>query len=246
MRFHGGDIDGLIARLRVAPRRGEMITVCNTHMLVTAARDPLLATAMRAAVFSVCDGKPIAWLMTLLARRDFDRVTGPDLLERVLGHHLGELRVALVGGDAEALERLRARAPESAKGNLLLLDPGRVAEGEGPSEAVFRALEAFRPRIVFVGLGCPKQEKWIARAIGRIPAHFLGVGAAFDYGAGTIRRAPRAMQAAGAEWIFRAVQQPRLLRRYLGTFAPFLGLLGLGALRRLAPPLAGRDRRRGV
>jgi N-acetylglucosaminyldiphosphoundecaprenol N-acetyl-beta-D-mannosaminyltransferase len=182
----------------------------------------------------------------LLADRPVARITGPDVLETVLGAHLGACRVALVGGDADVLERLRLRAPEALRDNLLLLDPGRITEGAGPSTAIFEALEAFRPRIVFVGLGCPKQEKWIARAIPRVPAHFLGVGAAFDYGAGDIRRAPRAMQATGAEWLYRALQQPRLIRRYLATCAPFLALLGLGALRRAAPVTVRRGRDLGV
>lgn len=237
MRFYTGGMDRLIARLMVAPARGEMIAVCNTHMLVEAGRDPVLAGAMRRATFSLCDGKPIAWLVGLLTGRPIARITGPDVLEIVLGAELGACRVALVGGDADVLERLRQRAPEAWRGNLLLLDPGRVPEGVGPSEAIFAALEAFRPRIVFVGLGCPKQEKWISHAIARVPAHFLGVGAAFDYGAGNIRRAPRAMQASGAEWLYRAVQQPRLIRRYLATCVPFLGLLGLGALRRVPGPV---------
>ena len=246
MRFYTGEMDRLVARLMVAPARGEMIAVCNTHMLVEAGRDPALAAAMRRAAFSLCDGKPIAWLMGLLTGRAVARITGPDVLGTVLETHLGRCRVALVGGDADVLERLRQRAPEAWRGNLLLLDPGRVAEGAGPSETIYAALEAFRPRIVFVGLGCPKQEKWIARAISRVPAHFLGVGAAFDYGAGNLRRAPRAMQAAGAEWLYRAAQQPRLIRRYLATCVPFLLLLGLGALSRATPAPVRRSRDSGV
>jgi N-acetylglucosaminyldiphosphoundecaprenol N-acetyl-beta-D-mannosaminyltransferase len=246
MRFYTGEMEGLVSRLLDAPARGEMITVCNTHMLVAAGRDPALAGAMRGAAFSLCDGKPIAWLMGLLTRRPVARITGPDVLEIVLGAHLDHCRVALVGGDADVLERLRERVPAAARDNLLLLDPGQVVEGDGPSEEIFAALDAFAPRMVFVGLGCPKQEKWIARATSRVPAHFLGVGAAFDYGAGNIRRAPKAMQAAGAEWIYRATQQPRLIRRYLATLAPFLGILGLGAVRRLTPAPERRGRNLGV
>ena len=238
VRFHVGDLAALLRRIAPAPRRGQMIAVCNTHMLVSAARDPALAEAMRSAAFALCDGQPVAWLLSLLAGRRVPRITGPDLLEAALAGRLGTGRIALVGGSASARARLAARLPEARRGDFLFLDPGSVAEGEGPSEEIGAGLRAFAPRLVFVGLGCPKQEKWMAKAIAEVPATFIGVGAAFDYGAGEIRRAPRALQILGCEWLHRMTQQPRLARRYLTTLGPFLlilarGLWAAGAARRL-------------
>lgn len=226
MRFFLGEMPELIDRIGAAPVRGRMIAVCNVHMLVSAGRDPALADAMRGAAFSICDGQPVAWLLSLLSGSRVSRITGPDVFETVLSQ--GRARIALVGGDEATLARLAERLPAERRRDVLMLAPGKVVEGDGPSPEIVRALNDFAPRIVFVGLGCPKQEKWMAKAIAEVPATFLGVGAAFDYGTGEVRRAPKAMQVAGGEWIYRLIQQPRLARRYFGTLLPFLGLLARG------------------
>lgn len=226
MRFFLGEMPELIDRIGAAPVRGRMIAVCNVHMLVSAGRDPELAAAMRSAAFSICDGQPVAWLMALLSGSRVSRITGPDVFEMMLAQR--GTRIALVGGDERTLARLAGRLPVDRRREVLMLAPGRVEEGDGPSPEIVRALNDFAPRIVFVGLGCPKQEKWMARAIAEVPATFLGVGAAFDYGTGDVRRAPKAMQVAGGEWIYRMIQQPRLAGRYFGTLLPFLGLLARG------------------
>lgn len=84
-------------------------------------------------------------------------------------------------------------------------------------------IEISGARLVFVGLGCPKQELWMAHERGKLNAVMIGVGAAFDYHAGTLRRAPLAWQSAGLEWLYRLAMEPvRLLRRYLVTNALFL------------------------
>ncbi|TPE49907.1 WecB/TagA/CpsF family glycosyltransferase [Amaricoccus solimangrovi] len=242
MRFFLGDMPELLDLLRSAPAGGRMITVCNVHMLVAAGRDRALARAMRGAAFSLCDGQPVAWLLSLLTGGRVPRITGPDLLAAMLA--APGLRVALVGGGEAVLARLARDLPEARRGDVLMIAPGHVAEGEGPSPEILAALSAFGPRFVLVGLGCPKQEKWMARAVAELPATFVGVGAAFDYAAGGISRAPRALQAAGGEWLWRLAQQPRLLRRYAGTILPFLGILALGlraaALRRPRAPLPRR------
>lgn len=228
VRFYVGDLPTLLRRLAPEPVRGQMIAVCNTHMLVTAGRDPALAQAMRDAAAVICDGQPIAWLLSLVSGRRAPRITGPDLFEAALAGALGPGRIALVGGSAPTRARLAARLPEARRGDVLFLDPGQIAEGDGPSETIAAALRAFAPRHVFVSLGCPKQEKWMARAIAHVPATFIGVGAAFDYGTGEIRRAPRIMQVMGGEWLYRMTQQPRLARRYLTTIAPFLLIFARG------------------
>lgn len=239
-RFYTGDLASLATGLAGSPRRGRTIAVCNTHMLVTAGTDPALAEAMRGAAFAICDGQPIAWLLSLLTGARAPRVTGPDLLAAMLDPAAQPCRIALVGGGEEARAILAARLPESRRRDTMILDAGRVAEGEGPSEEIVAALEAFAPRVVFVGLGCPKQEKWMARASLRIPATFVGVGAAFDYNSGRVRRAPRAMQALGGEWLYRMGQQPRLISRYAATLAPFLLLFARAIGSLLAARLAGR------
>jgi N-acetylglucosaminyldiphosphoundecaprenol N-acetyl-beta-D-mannosaminyltransferase len=98
-------------------------------------------------------------------------------------------------------------------------------------EAVTREVVASGARILFVGIGCPKQEKWMAAHTGRIPAVMLGVGAAFDFHTGRVRQAPRWMQAAGLEWVFRLMMDPRRLwKRYAKHNPRFAGLLLLQLL----------------
>jgi N-acetylglucosaminyldiphosphoundecaprenol N-acetyl-beta-D-mannosaminyltransferase len=92
-------------------------------------------------------------------------------------------------------------------------------------EAVTREIIASGARVLVVGIGCPKQEKWMAAHKGRIPAVMLGVGAAFDFHTGRVRQAPRWMQVAGLEWVFRLLMDPRRLwKRYAKHNPRFLGL----------------------
>jgi N-acetylglucosaminyldiphosphoundecaprenol N-acetyl-beta-D-mannosaminyltransferase len=99
--------------------------------------------------------------------------------------------------------------------------PFRTLTPEEEDDVVYRIADS-GARVVFIGLGCPRQEKWMAQISGRIPAVLLGVGAAFDYHAGTLRRAPRWMQRNGLEWLFRLCAEPRRLwRRYFVTNSLF-------------------------
>lgn len=221
VNFYTGSNRRFTEWLSLKPERGTFVAVCNTHMMIEARRDCALASALRQADFAICDGQPIAWLLGSLTGRKVSRITGPEIFERIINERLSTLRVALVGGDKETHRRLLASALRRCRDNLLLIDPGRVADGDGPSAATIERLKAFDPGVVFVGLGCPKQEKWIAQASQHVAAHFLGVGAAFDYRIGRIQRAPIAMQRCGGEWLYRAVQQPRLVRRYASTILPF-------------------------
>lgn len=225
--------------LRPRASAGGTIAVCNTHMLVEAGRDRELGVALRSASFAICDGQPIAWLLSLLTGKWVARITGPDLFEAILNEGIATTRVALVGGNEEVLAATRNSVDERNRCNLLLINPGWVVEGDGPSEEIVEKLRGFAPDIVFVGLGCPKQEKWMSQAVGRVPAYYIGVGAAFDYRVGRIRRAPKALQSSGGEWLYRAMQQPRLARRYLSTMLPFLSILVSGLSLRAAT--AGRD-----
>jgi N-acetylglucosaminyldiphosphoundecaprenol N-acetyl-beta-D-mannosaminyltransferase len=181
------------------------------------------------------DGMPLVWGLRLLGIPGATRVYGPDLLPVVCRKAAAAgIPVGFHGGTPETLARLLERVRRDHPGL-------RIAYAEsppfGPLDAArlareAEAIAASGARIVFVGLGCPKQERWMAAQRGRIPAVMLGVGAAFDFLSGAKRQAPRWMQAAGLEWAFRLATEPRRLwRRYLANNPRFVALFAAQVLR---------------
>ena len=159
---------------------------------------------------------------------------------RVLEHAAREnMPIGLYGGTPELLESftqvLGERYP-SLRVACTIAPPFRPLTPE-EDEAVTREIVDSGARILFVGVGCPKQERWMAEHEGRLPAVMLGVGAAFDFHTGRIRQAPRWMQTIGLEWAFRLVMDPkRLWKRYTKHNPRFVGLflLQLAGLRRFS------------
>jgi len=206
----------------VANRHRGYICVAATHTVVACQEDPKLRAAVLGADFTVPDGQPLVWALNALGHRLRDRVYGPDLMDKACARaaRTGQ-RVYLYGGRAEpgALAQLM-RA-------LRQRHPGlRIVGGQSPpfrpmtqEEAAATAEEINRlePDVVWVGLGVPRQEKWMASMRDRLDAPVLvGVGAAFDFHSGRIPQAPRWMQRAGMEWAYRLAREPRRLwRRYL-------------------------------
>jgi N-acetylglucosaminyldiphosphoundecaprenol N-acetyl-beta-D-mannosaminyltransferase len=197
------------------------VCVAATHTVMAAAEDPELRSAVLRADFTVPDGQPLVWALNLLGHRVGDRVYGPDLMDRACARaaRTGQ-RFYLYGGRNQGALAQLAR-------NLRLRHPGlRIVGGHVPpfralteseEEAVIADIRRSRADVVWVGIGVPKQEKWMARMRPRLEAPVLiGVGAAFDFHAGLVPQAPLWMQRLGLEWLFRLVQEPRRLwRRYL-------------------------------
>ncbi|HXF72511.1 MAG TPA: WecB/TagA/CpsF family glycosyltransferase [Actinomycetota bacterium] len=218
-------------------RAGESRTVCvaTVHLVMEAHDDPSFRAAVNSADLVTSDGMPLVWGLRLLGIRGATRVYGPDLTPAVLAGAAREgIPVGFHGGRPQVLDALVAWARRSFPGL-------EVAHAESPpfGEPTGEQLdgEAQRiarsgARIVFVGLGCPKQERWMAAQRGRVPAVMLGVGAAFDFLAGAKPQAPRWMQRAGLEWAFRLATEPgRLWRRYLFHNPRFVVLFGAQVLR---------------
>jgi N-acetylglucosaminyldiphosphoundecaprenol N-acetyl-beta-D-mannosaminyltransferase len=155
-----------------------------------------------------------------------DRVYGPDTMLAVAQRAARDgVPVALYGSSPEVLDRLRERLPLKAPGLRIveaISPPFRPLTPE-EDEADVQRLRASGARIVFVGLGCPRQERWCAEHADRVGAVCLGVGAAFDFHAGLLRQAPGLLQRAGLEWAFRLAMEPRRLwRRYRRVVPRFL------------------------
>ncbi|MDO9301263.1 MAG: WecB/TagA/CpsF family glycosyltransferase, partial [Anaerolineales bacterium] len=165
------------------------------------------------------DGMPLVWMLRLKGHPDQQRVYGPTLMLHVLEVAAREnVAVGFYGSLPEVLQSLLARMEDrfpSLKVAYSFSPPFQEMSQEEEVEVVKRINDS-SVRILFVGLGCPKQEKWMAEHRGRINAVMLGVGAAFDFHAGVKSQAPAWMQKIGLEWFYRLVTEPRRLwRRYL-------------------------------
>ena len=206
------------------------VCVANVHMVMEAHDDPVFREVINRADLVVPDGMPLVWMLKQLGHPAQPRVYGPDLMLRLCraaAEH--NLPVGLYGSTPETLqrlqERLRARFPD-LKVAYAYSPPFRPLTPE-EEEAVRAQIHAAGVRLLFVALGCPKQERWMVRQKGELRLPMIGVGAAFDFLAGTKPQAPRWMQRLGLEWLFRLLTEPRrLLRRYLVHNPRFLWLAG--------------------
>lgn len=221
-------LDGILDAVTRWAREGRsaVCVACNVHVAMSAEADWRLARAVGAADLCVCDGAPIAWFVRSAGFPQQTRVSGPDLMlsicERAETEGIG---VALYGSTQRTLDRLAAgllaRYPRLDL-RYTCSPPFRSLTIEEDA-AVVEQMRSSGARIVFVGLGCPRQELWMAEHKNRIDAVMLGVGAAFDFHAGVVERAPSWMQASGLEWLHRLVSEPRRLwKRYLVTNTRFL------------------------
>jgi len=200
-------------------RQSRTLFFANVHMIMEAVDDPAFLLQLNSAGTVFPDGMPLVWALRALGERNARRVCGPDFTVLMLAaaERYG-LPVGFYGGSQASLDALVA-AVRLRHPNL------QVAYMESPpfrpltpeeDLAVVDRIASSGALLLFVGLGCPKQENWITEHVGRVHAVMLGVGAAFDFIAGGKRRAPRWMQRSGLEWAFRLASEPRrLAKRYL-------------------------------
>ena len=201
------------------------LCVAAVHTVMACQEDPELRRAVLGADFTVPDGTPLVWALRLLGHPLEDRVYGPELMQRTCARAaVSGTRVFLYGGRSpEALAQLTE--------NLRASHPGLcIAGGYSPpfrelsaaeEDALVDQINASEADVVWVGIGVPKQEKWMARMRDRLEAPVLiGVGAAFDFHAGLVPQAPAAMQRLGLEWLYRLWQEPRRLWRRYARYNP--------------------------
>lgn len=220
-----------IARLLEAIARRDRLRIhfCTVHMIIEAVDDEALKTRLNTADIVAPDGMPLVWVARLRGRR-IERVCGPDTMPALLdrGRAIGA-RHFFYGGAPGVADRLAANMTARFPGLEVVgtyCPPFRPLTAEEDAEVV-RMIEESGADCVWVGLGSPKQEHWLAEHRDRLSAPLLlAVGAAFDFHSGTKRRAPRLMQRTGTEWLFRLLSEPRrLLGRYVRTNARFVCLL---------------------
>jgi N-acetylglucosaminyldiphosphoundecaprenol N-acetyl-beta-D-mannosaminyltransferase len=201
-------------------------------------QDPSFAAVLRQADLATPDGAPVAWMLRRLGHPGQERINGPDLMWRWCGTAAQQgASIFLLGSAAATLarleERLRATWPQLRIAGSLS-PPFRPLTPAEDAQVIER-INTSGAGVVFVSLGCPKQERWMAEHRGAVRAVMIGVGAAFDFHAGTVSRAPVWMRQHGLEWLHRLLSEPRRLwRRYLFTNSAFT----LAAIRQL---LGGRS-----
>ncbi len=204
------------------------VCICNVHSVVTTRQDNTFCQVVANADMATPDGAPVAWMLRRLGFPGQPRINGPDLMWRYCEHAAtrGE-SIYLYGSTPETLDILQRRLVKAFPGLCIAgawSPPFRALTKEEDAVDVAR-INASGAGTVWVSLGCPKQEKWMAAHRGHINAVMVGVGAAFDYHAGTIHRAPPWMQRNGLEWLHRLLSEPRRLwRRYLVTNTLFVML----------------------
>ena len=219
---YDGAMDWMDAVVRTRGRA--YVSAAAVHLVMVAQEDPDTRRAIEDALV-VPDGVPLVWALRALGHRDATRVYGPELMARYCARsaRTGTTMYLYGGKSAEALDLLTTRLRERFPGL-------RIAGGWSPpfrelSEAeldeVAGRINASGADVVWVGTGQPKQEKWMARMRGRLEAPVLGgVGAAFDFHAGTLPQAPPWMQRAGLEWSYRLAREPRRLWRRYARYNP--------------------------
>jgi N-acetylglucosaminyldiphosphoundecaprenol N-acetyl-beta-D-mannosaminyltransferase len=236
VRIHAVSWDGALDMIScwASARESRYVCTCNVHSVVTAAKDDAFARVVAEADLATPDGAPIAWMLRRLGQAGQQRINGPDLMARYLmkAAESGE-SIFLFGGTPTTLDRLKPALERRFPGLRVAgvcSPPFRVLTPDEDS-AIVDEINRSGASTVWVALGCPKQEAWMEAHRGRVNAVMIGVGAAFDFFAGTVTRAPAWMQRRGLEWLFRLVSEPsRLWRRYLVTNSLFI----VGAARQLA------------
>ena len=206
--------------------KGHYICVSNVHTTVTAYRDEEYRNVQNNAAMNIPDGKPLSIVQRHSGFKNAGRGPGPDLMPEIfrLSEKKG-YRHYFYGSRQETLDALKVKlAEEYPKLKIagMYSPPFRPMTEEEDEEAI-RNINECNPDFIWIGLGAPKQEKWMAAHDGRVCGVMLGVGAGFDFHAGTIKRAPLWMQEFCMEWLFRIGQDPkRLFPRYLDTNFSFV------------------------
>jgi len=242
-RLDATDYADATARVIDWANRGESRYVClsNVHMVMQGWDDTNFRQIINAADLITTDGVPLVWCLRALGLPSAVRVYGPDLTLHVCATAAQQqLAIGLYGGTAQSLKEfaalLQSRFP-AIEIACSIAPPFRPLT-EAEDATYTKQLAESGARILFVGIGCPKQEIWMSEHRGRLNMPMLGVGAAFDFHAGRVKQAPAWLQAIGLEWLFRLLMEPRRLWRRYAWHNPRFVLFFIEQL------LRGRGRRR--
>lgn len=209
-------------------RASRFVSVANVHTLMEAYWKPEFAQALKSADLVTPDGMPLVWMLRAMGATEQDRVAGMDIFLHLCQlASFKKIGVFLLGADETMLERMKIRLnrefPELTLVGTQPLPFHPLTSVE--NQAIIQQVNDSGAGILFLCLGCPKQELWIAQHKDQIHAVMIGVGAVFPIYAGVYKRAPAWMRKHGLEWLYRFTQEPRRLgSRYVKTIPPFIYL----------------------
>jgi N-acetylglucosaminyldiphosphoundecaprenol N-acetyl-beta-D-mannosaminyltransferase len=210
-------------------RKSAAVYFANVHMYIEAYKNEAFRDLINKADIVTPDGQPLAWMLRLLYGIKQDRVAAmdfmPDMLQRMQQE---QLPVYFYGGTQDMLDKtevfVRKNYPQLKVAGLYS-PPFRPLTAAEENE-IAEKINAAAPAIVFVFLGCPKQEKWMASMKGKVNAVMTGVGGSVPVTIGMQKRAPRWMRNTGLEWLYRFFQEPRrLFKRYASTNSLFMWVM---------------------
>lgn len=215
-----GSLDAAASRVESLVGRGGFAACANVHMTMEAVDDPAFAELVSAADLVVPDGKPLFFMQKRLgAKAEAEQIRGFDLMTELMSRAAhSKTKIGFYGSTRETLGRLQKRAESEFPGIDIayLHSPPRLTGDLTADAETLAAISDSGAEILFVALGCPKQEKWMAKNRDALKPVQIGVGAAVDFYAGTAAEAPKFLQKIGLEWLFRLSKEPqRLWRRYI-------------------------------
>lgn len=206
--------------------KGDYICVSNVHTTVTSYEDASYCAVQNGGLMAIPDGGPLSTLGQKRGHKNMERTTGPSLMGEIFRISTEKgYRHYFYGSEEETLELLYQKLTERYLGIQIvgMYSPPFRTLTEQEDKAVIARINETNPDFVWVGLGAPKQEKWMAAHQGKINGLMIGVGAGFDYYAENIKRAPIWMQKHNLEWVYRLAQDPkRLFKRYWSTNTKFI------------------------
>lgn len=205
---------------------GDYLCVSNVHTTVTAYEDEEYRAVQNGGVMAIPDGGPLSAVGRRRGCAQMERITGPDYMARILEISAEKgYRHYFYGSTQKTLDKLRQRLVKDYPGIQIvgMFSPPFRPMTEEEDLAFVEKVNEGKPDFLWVALGAPKQEKWMAAHQGAVCGLMVGVGAGFDYFAGNIKRAPRWMQRLNLEWLYRLMQEPgRLFKRYWHTNLKFI------------------------
>jgi N-acetylglucosaminyldiphosphoundecaprenol N-acetyl-beta-D-mannosaminyltransferase len=198
--------------------QGRYVGVREVPSLMAMRATPRLISVAKGAAMNVPDGMPLVWLGRALGLK-IERTYGPDLMEKVLLEApKNGLKHFLYGGKEGVADKVAALFRERVKGIQIVgtYCPPFRSQTEAEMDEIAGIIKTSGADVVWVGMSSPKQDEWMAKMVHRVPVTMVGVGAAFDFHAGTVRQAPKWLRNNGLEWLFRLIKEPRRLwYRYL-------------------------------
>ena len=222
---------------QIAINKSAYICVTNVRTSMLSQKDADYCRIQNGSFLTVPDGKPLVWYARLISRQGIGRVSGVDLVRNILSRSSGKrYSHFFYGSTREVLDKMEITIQNEYPGVHLkgfYSPPFRELEDWEVEDFISR-INKCKPTFLWVGLGAPKQERFMERIVNRLDGVILvGVGLAFEYIAGTVKSSPVWMQENGLEWLYRCAQQPIKARRFFSPFIRFIGILAMLLIERM-------------